>query len=250
MCDTIISGGDCMNLENCGKFISVLRKEKNLTQKELAEKLNVSDKAISKWETGKGYPDISSLMAMSEYFGVTVNEILAGKRVEKEKFSELAEENIVSVIENKTKAENKGKIQTIVFAVIFFIALIPAVISSVYEIVLLKPVITDETIRKVTIIVFSGVCLLASGIAVYKGNLGVLHSYHYSRVIDKSSYGKSLGKALMIFGMIFVLTGLIEIFSSLHTVVEALSTIILLSSSVVFVIVALKIQVKYNGGIF
>ena len=51
-----------MTSKECGGFISELRKEKKLTQKELAEKINVSDKAVSRWETGKGYPDVTSLV--------------------------------------------------------------------------------------------------------------------------------------------------------------------------------------------
>ena len=56
-----------MNAQKCGKFITELRKEKNLTQKDLATELKVSDKAISRWETGKGFPDIDSLHALSKF---------------------------------------------------------------------------------------------------------------------------------------------------------------------------------------
>lgn len=57
-----------MDAESIGKFIGSLRKEQNLTQKELAEKLNVTDKAVSRWETGKGIPDVSSLLDLSSFF--------------------------------------------------------------------------------------------------------------------------------------------------------------------------------------
>ena len=87
-----------MTSKKCGEFISFLRKEKNLTQKQLAEKLNVSDKAISRWETGKGYPDVSSLVALSEFFSVSVNELLAGERIEKAALSEVAEKNVIDAI--------------------------------------------------------------------------------------------------------------------------------------------------------
>ena len=71
-----------MNAQKCGKFIAELRKEKNLTQKDLATQLNVSDKAISRWETGKGFPDVDSLQALSKFFSVTINELLAGEKAE------------------------------------------------------------------------------------------------------------------------------------------------------------------------
>lgn len=68
--------------EKIGQFIASLRKEKGLTQKELAEKLAVSDKTISKWETGAGMPDISMLMPLAAIFEITVTELLKGERLE------------------------------------------------------------------------------------------------------------------------------------------------------------------------
>lgn len=70
-----------MELKQTGKFIAELRKEKGLTQQELAEKLNVTDKAVSRWETGRGLPDADSMLAISGFFGVTINELLGGKRI-------------------------------------------------------------------------------------------------------------------------------------------------------------------------
>ncbi|MGN0520335.1 MAG: helix-turn-helix domain-containing protein [Candidatus Fimenecus sp.] len=69
-----------MNAESIGALIAQIRKEKNLTQKELAERLHISDKTVSKWETGRGAPDISSLEALSAVLGISVSELLAGKR--------------------------------------------------------------------------------------------------------------------------------------------------------------------------
>lgn len=65
-----------------GEFIAQLRKEKSLTQQELAEKLFISNKAVSKWETGLSMPDISLLMPLSEILGVSVTELLEGKRLD------------------------------------------------------------------------------------------------------------------------------------------------------------------------
>lgn len=69
-----------MNNEKMAKFIYELRKSKNMTQKQLAEKLNITDKAVSKWERGLGYPDISILPSLAEILGVTANELLNGER--------------------------------------------------------------------------------------------------------------------------------------------------------------------------
>ena len=72
-----------MNQEKIGKFISKLRKEKNLTQEELAEKLSVSSKSISRWENGKCMPDLSLLIPISKEFGITVNELISGEFIER-----------------------------------------------------------------------------------------------------------------------------------------------------------------------
>ena len=74
--------GECIwIIKKIGSFISELRKEQGLNQKELAQKLSVTDKAVSKWETGRGIPDVSILQPLANIFGVTVGEILNGERM-------------------------------------------------------------------------------------------------------------------------------------------------------------------------
>jgi transcriptional regulator with XRE-family HTH domain len=73
-----------MDLSKTGLFISSMRKERTLTQKELADKIGVTDKAVSRWETGKGFPDVSLLLSLAEALGVSVTEIIRGERMEKE----------------------------------------------------------------------------------------------------------------------------------------------------------------------
>lgn len=68
-----------MTNNDFGKTIVQLRKEKGFTQKELADKLNVSDKAVSRWETGKNYPDIETLQQLAVVLDVSVNELLSGE---------------------------------------------------------------------------------------------------------------------------------------------------------------------------
>lgn len=75
----LLSDGDLMNPVNIGKFISEQRKKNNLTQKELADKLNVTSQAISKWENGRGIPDIEMLKSLSEIFNVDIEDLLNGK---------------------------------------------------------------------------------------------------------------------------------------------------------------------------
>lgn len=116
-----------MDAEKTGKFIRTIRIEKNLTQKELADKLNCTDKAVSRWETGKGIPDISLLIPLSETLGVSVNEILNGEKIEAEKQIEKYEETIVNTLTDTKKQINRLNIVIYIlfvvveiFAIYFF----------------------------------------------------------------------------------------------------------------------------------
>ena len=117
-----------MDATKCGAFIAKLRSERGMTQKELSEALNVSDKAISRWETGKGYPDVSSLMALSEFFSVSVNELLSGKRIDIEKLSTTADENVLAVIRKNERINKKQKKQVAIYTLLLIIAISPVFI--------------------------------------------------------------------------------------------------------------------------
>lgn len=95
-----------MNQEKIGKFIAKVRKEKKLTQKELAEKLGITDRAISKWENGKSMPDLSLLKPLCDILEITINELLSGEYIEEEKKKEKLEENIVNAINYDKKRKN------------------------------------------------------------------------------------------------------------------------------------------------
>ena len=73
-----------MNKENIGKYISKLRKEMNITQEELAERLGVTDKSISRWENGKTMPDISLLVQLTDILNTTLPELINGRRMTKD----------------------------------------------------------------------------------------------------------------------------------------------------------------------
>lgn len=108
-----------MDVNKSGAFIKQKRNEKNLTQKELAEILNCTDKAVSRWETGKGFPEVSFLIPLSDALGVSVNEIILGESIEKENLIEKSNETLVDVMETSIKKENNGR--KIIFALIVFI---------------------------------------------------------------------------------------------------------------------------------
>lgn len=92
-----------MDQKKTGSLILKLRKEKNMTQKELAQQLNVTDKAVSKWERGLSYPDTELLLKLSGIFGITVNELLEGERSSMPKKEKAPDDNTDSI--KKTKAK-------------------------------------------------------------------------------------------------------------------------------------------------
>lgn len=69
-----------MNQKNIGSFLKILRKEKNLTQEQLAEQFNVSSRTVSRWETGSNMPDLSLLVELADFYNVDIREIIDGER--------------------------------------------------------------------------------------------------------------------------------------------------------------------------
>ncbi len=104
-----------MNITRCGTFIATLRKEKGMTQKQLADRLGVTDKAISRWETGKGLPDADSMLGLSALFDVTINELLCGERA---KVPQDSEETLVEVLSLADKEKEKHHRLRTVFVVV------------------------------------------------------------------------------------------------------------------------------------
>ena len=90
-----------------GKFISELRKSKNMTQQQLAEKIGVSFKTVSKWETGRGMPELSTLKPLSDELGITINELLNGEKIKKEEYLNKLEENMIATIDYSDKKINE-----------------------------------------------------------------------------------------------------------------------------------------------
>ena len=87
-----------MDQVKVGKFIAELRKEQGLTQEALGQKLGVTNKTVSRWETGAYMPDIELLVPLGEILGVSVNELLAGERLSDEQFRKQADENMVEAV--------------------------------------------------------------------------------------------------------------------------------------------------------
>ena len=113
-----------------GKFIAECRKNKNMTQAQLAEKLNITDRAISKWETGKGMPDSSIMLELCNELDITVNELLSGEVIKMENYNQRAEENLLEMKKHKEETDKEmlrlemviGYISVITFLSLVFLA--------------------------------------------------------------------------------------------------------------------------------
>ena len=92
-----------MNQEKIGKFIASCRKQKNITQQELAEKLGVSDRTIGNWENGRNMPDLSLFKPLCKELDISLNDFLSGEVVSKGEYQERLEENIINTIEYTNK---------------------------------------------------------------------------------------------------------------------------------------------------
>lgn len=120
-----------MNQTEIGKFIAKCRKEKKLTQAQLAEKLNITDRAISKWETGKSMPDSSIMLDLCEILGITVNELLSGEEINVENYEKKADENLIAL---KRKDENnitKNVIVSMIFSVTLLTGILVCLICDI-----------------------------------------------------------------------------------------------------------------------
>ena len=119
-----------MEQAKVGKFIAECRKNKKMTQAELAEKLNITDRAISKWETGKGMPDSGIMLDLCTELDISVNELLSGEVVKMENYNLRAEENLLELKKQKEISDKNmlklemciGYISTISFITLIFIA--------------------------------------------------------------------------------------------------------------------------------
>ena len=100
-----------MDLKKIGLFISSSRKEKNMTQKELADEIGVTDKAVSRWETGRDFPDVSLLPSISAILGVSISEIVMGEKIEVEekRAMEIMDRTVIDTLDYSQREISKSK---------------------------------------------------------------------------------------------------------------------------------------------
>ncbi len=132
-----------MDQQKTGRFIALCRKKSGLTQRQLADKVGVSDKAVSKWECGNGLPEVSLMLPLCEILGVSVNELLSGEKIEASEYRNRAEVNLMKLIGEKQ--ENRKKVilsvvigvTSVISALAMILAAGLAVTTTVWRIVLL-----------------------------------------------------------------------------------------------------------------
>ena len=119
-----------MNQEKIGAFIARRRKEKKLTQAKLASYLGITERAVSKWERGKGLPDPVYMLELCRLLDISVNELLTGKFIEETKYQQKAEDNLLIMAKQEVKQTKKmffyenviGIGSTIIFAILIFMS--------------------------------------------------------------------------------------------------------------------------------
>lgn len=113
-----------MDQERIGKFILELRKEKKMTQQELADKIGVTDRAISKWENGRGMPDLSLMKPLCDELGISINELISGEKINKKEYQDRFEENIFNAINYSQKQIEKTRNKYVIIIGVIFLFLI------------------------------------------------------------------------------------------------------------------------------
>ena len=122
-----------MDQVKIGKFIAACRKKVGLTQLQLAEKLGITDKAVSKWETGKALPDASCMLALCEILEITVNDLLSGEVVAMENYQKQTEEMLISMVKEKEERDRMLLKAELIIGIICILPLLPASIFAAYS---------------------------------------------------------------------------------------------------------------------
>ena len=130
-----------MDQEKIGKFIATCRKDKKLTQEQLAEKLNISKNAVSKWERGLNLPDVSIMQELCRILGITLNKLFIGDKIIDEKYKEVADDNLLNSLENSSFTlkekiyfyKNKWKKEHISKMVLCFISWIILIVALKFQ---------------------------------------------------------------------------------------------------------------------
>lgn len=167
-----------MNQEKIGKFIAKCRKEKKLTQVELANKLGCSDKSVSKWENGICMPELSLFNSLCEILGITVNDLMSGEKVDNKDYINVLEENIVNIMVNNEKKNRKKRVIEIIVSVFIILVLVSGYLFyNYYE----KDIYYDSNMMK---------CSISNNSLVFEslGQSVINYKYTVKDIDDKKIY--------------------------------------------------------------
>ena len=140
-----------------GRFIAECRKKENLTQMQLAEKLNITDRAVSKWETGKSLPDSSIMLELCDVLKITVNELLSGEVVTMDNYNKELESKLIEMIKEKENSDRRLLTMEWIIGILSVFVLIVPIFIAAY--------LPMEDWQKI-VLIFSGVIPALVGIAV------------------------------------------------------------------------------------
>ena len=185
-----------MDMIKIGKFIQECRKNKNLTQAQLANMLHVTDRAVSKWECGRSIPDSSIMLELSEILGVGVNELLLGEKIAIEQYTKQADETALKLIKEKEEADKsllKVEILLGLTGTLFFLALI--FISIFWYTYGNLPLWVAILLSVLGLIIFFICCFAALSIEQKAGyyECGVCH-YRYVPTFKQVNFAPHLGR--------------------------------------------------------
>ena len=227
-----------MDKVKIGQFIANCRKDKKLTQEQLAEKLNISKNAVSKWERGICLMDMSLLKPLSEILEVTITELLNGERVDKRNISFKSEEILVNNINYQTNENQKKENKYILLICIL----------SIFTIIILNldKIFKGDSIEYLFLCII-GLIFIFLGIINYKGNILSIHWYNRRNISkeNEKNYGKLMGVGTGIIGIGMTITGILLLIFNLEEFY-----LILISSLIFGMIIMIYSQIKYNKGIF
>ena len=142
-----------MDQVKIGKFIAECRKKANLTQMQLAEKLNITDRAISKWETGKSMPDSSIMLELCDILGISVNDLLCGEIVTMANYNKKLENNLLEIIKQKEQADKR------LLSIEVFIGITATIV--LFALIFVAAFIQMETWLRISLIAFGFILFLA-----------------------------------------------------------------------------------------
>ncbi len=245
-----------MDQAKIGKFIADLRKTHGLTQLQLADKLGVSDKTISRWECGKGMPELSILMPLCEILEINVNELLSGERLSQDSYPQKAEENMLNLI--RETGDNKTRIRYFVISIVLTCITIFIIIAFTILQGGVNGLAAFDYLSFLLLLVPTALLLLSTGLLRDFGNAFRIIFYKKSVITNESCVRAKEAITLSAKSILFtgILLSLLQIFALLwyanesgnSTIMNRNLSVALLSSiyGIIIYLVLLPIRCKLN----